>query len=67
MKRANIKIKGNVQMAGFQTFIENKADSVNVTGFAENVEDGSVKVICEGEEEGINKLINSIKESPPSF
>ena len=67
MKRANIGIKGNVQMAGFRTFINNIADSLNVTGFAENVEDGSVKVICEGEEEGINKLINSIKEKTPSF
>ncbi len=67
MKRANIRIKGNVQMAGFRTFIENIADSLNVTGFAENPEDGSVTVVCKGEEEGIKKLINSIKESPPSF
>ncbi len=67
MKRANIGIKGNVQMAGFRTFIKNIADSLNVTGFAENVEDGSVKVVCEGKEEGINELINSIKEKTPSF
>jgi len=67
MRRANIGIKGNVQMAGFRTFINNIADSLNVTGFAENVEDGSVKVICEGEEEGIKELINSIKEKTPSF
>ncbi|HJH26697.1 MAG TPA: hypothetical protein C5S37_07980 [Methanophagales archaeon] len=67
MRRANIKVKGNVQMAGFRTFIENTADSVNVKGFAENLDDGSVKVVCEGEEEGINELINSIKEKTPSF
>ena len=68
MKRANIGIKGNVQMAGFRTFIKNKADSLNVKGFAENLEDGSsVKVVCEGEEEGITRLINSIKENTPSF
>jgi acylphosphatase len=67
MRRANIGIKGNVQMAGFRTFIKNIADSVNVKGFAENVEDGSVKVVCEGEEEGINELINSITENIPSF
>ncbi|MCD6455841.1 MAG: acylphosphatase [Methanophagales archaeon] len=30
-------------------------------GFAENPEDGSVKVVCVCEEEGINELINSIK------
>ena len=67
MKRANIGIKGNVQMAGFRTFIENIAYSLNVTGFAENLEDGSVKVVCEGEEERITRLINSIKEKTPSF
>ena len=67
MRRANIGIKGNVQMAGFRTFIKNIADSLNVTGFAENQEDGSVKVVCEGKEEGINELINSIKEKTPSF
>ena len=54
-------------MAGFRTFIKNAADSLNVKGFAENLEDGSVGVICEGEEERINALINSIKENPPSF
>jgi len=33
MKRAEIRIRGNVQMAGFRTFIKNVADSLNVTGF----------------------------------
>ena len=67
MKRANVRIRGNVQMAGFRTFINDLADSLNVKGFAENREDGSVKVVCEGEEEGIKELINSIKEKTPSF
>ncbi len=62
LKRANISIKGNVQMAGFRTFIGNIADSLTVTGFAENQEDGSVKVVCEGEEEKIKELIKAIKE-----
>jgi len=34
----------------FRTFIKNTADSFNVKGFAENLEDGSVRVVCEGEE-----------------
>ncbi|RJS77295.1 hypothetical protein CW713_10435 [Methanophagales archaeon] len=67
MKRANVRIRRNVQMAGFRTFIKNIADSLNVNGFAENVEDGSVRVVCEGEEDAIEGLINSVKESSPSF
>jgi len=54
-------------MAGFRTFIKNVAESLNVTGFAENQGDGSVKVVCEGEEDAIAGLINSVKENPPSF
>ena len=67
MKRADIRIRGEVQMAGFRTFIKNTADSLNLKGFAENVEDGSVRLVCEGEEEGISELINLIKKSSPSF
>ncbi|MCW3129560.1 MAG: acylphosphatase [Methanophagales archaeon] len=59
MKRADVRIRGNVQMAGFRTFIKNIADSLNVKGFAENVEDGSVRVVCESEEDAIEGLINS--------
>jgi acylphosphatase len=50
-------IKGDVQMAGFRTFIKNAADSLNVKGFADNLEDGSVKVVCEGKEEGIKEFV----------
>ena len=67
LKRASIRIKGDVQMAGFRTFIKNTADSLNVNGFAENLEDGSVRVVCEGEGEAIEGLINSVKQNSPSF
>jgi acylphosphatase len=36
MKRAGIKIRGDVQMAGFRTYIKTVADSLIVTGFAES-------------------------------
>jgi len=67
IKRANIRIKGDVQMAGFRTFIKNTADSLNVKGFTDNLKDGSVRVVCEGEEGAIEGLINAIKENSPSF
>ena len=67
MKKASLRIRGNVQMAGFRTFIKTVADSLNVNGFAENEEDGNVKVVCEGEGEAIERLINSVKQNSPSF
>ena len=36
MKRASLRIRGDVQMAGFRTFIKDIADSLIVTGFAES-------------------------------
>ncbi len=66
-KRGSLRISGNVQMAGFRTFIKNVADSLNVNGFAENDKDGSVKVVCEGEWEAIERLVNAIKQNSPSF
>jgi len=67
MKRANIQIKGNVQMAGFRTFIKNTADSLSVTGFADNLPDGSVNIVCEGREEAMGEFVDSIKQNLPSF
>ncbi|MBU3966586.1 MAG: acylphosphatase [Euryarchaeota archaeon] len=67
LKRATIFVSGDVQMAGFRTFVKNLADSLGVKGYAENLPDGRVRIVCEGEEEKILKLENSLKETPPPF
>ena len=67
LKRANIFVSGNVQMAGFRGFVKNLADSLEIKGYAENLPDGRVQIVCEGEEESILKLKTSLKENPPPF
>ncbi len=67
LKRANIFVSGNVRMAGFRTFVKNLADSLDIRGYAENLPDGRVKIVCEGEEEGIAELVNSIKTKAPAL
>jgi len=67
MKRANIIAKGKVQKVGYRDFVQDNARELGITGYVENLEDGNVKVVCEGEEEGITGLISSVKENPPSF
>ncbi len=61
LKRATIFVSGDVQMAGFRTFVKNIADSRDVKGYAENLSDGRVKIVCEGEEVEIAELANAIK------
>lgn len=67
LKRANIFVSGNVRMAGFRTFVKNLADSLDIRGYAENLSDGRVKIVCEGEEEHIEELVSAIKTKAPEL
>ncbi|OEU64307.1 MAG: hypothetical protein BA870_08015 [Desulfuromonadales bacterium C00003094] len=67
MIRADIIVTGDVQMVGFRTFIKNIADSLNIKGYAKNLDDGSVNIVCESEKNNIEKLINELREKTPSF
>ena len=67
MIRADITVTGSVQMVGFRTFIKNIADSLNIKGYAKNLDDGSVIIVCESEKNDIEELINEIRKKTPSF
>ncbi len=67
LKRAIIFVSGDVHMAGFRTFVKNIADSLDVKGYAENLPDGRVKIVCEGEGRGIAELANVIKTKAPAL
>ncbi|ODS36879.1 MAG: hypothetical protein A7316_02240 [Candidatus Altiarchaeales archaeon WOR_SM1_86-2] len=67
MERARIIVKGEVQKVGFRSSIVEQMKSVKLKGYAENLPDGMVEVVCEGEKEKIEELINRIKETPPHF
>ena len=67
MIRADIIVTGSVQMVGFRTFIKNIADSLNIKGYAKNLDDGSVIIVCESEKNDIEELINEIRKKTPSF
>ena len=49
-KRAIIIAKGEVQKVGYRDFVQDSARELGIAGFVENLEDGNVKIICEGEE-----------------
>jgi len=60
MKRFEIIAKGKVQKVGYRDYVEEVARSLGIVGFVENLKDGSVKIVCEGEEEMIKKFIQEI-------
>ena len=57
MKRAVIIAKGRVQKVGYRDFIQDSAREQGITGYVENLEDGNVKVVCEGKAAEINEFI----------
>jgi acylphosphatase len=60
IKRADVIIYGRVQKAGFRDFIDEIAFNLNLNGYVKNLKDGTVQVICEGEESSIKKLLEKI-------
>ena len=61
MKRANIIAKGKVQKVGYRDFVQDSARELGITGDVENLEDGDVKIVCEGEEPKIDEFIRDIR------
>jgi acylphosphatase len=56
-QRARIIVKGIVQGVFFRDNTRRKAQEFHVRGVVRNKPDGSVEIVCEGEEEALRKLI----------
>jgi len=63
--RAHLFISGWVQGVFFRANTRDKALRYGVKGWVRNLPDGRVEVICEGEREDIQRLIEWCKKGPP--
>ena len=61
MIRATITITGDVQEAGYRVIVRDTARKLGLVGFAENMPDGTVKVVCEGEKKVVEGFVQTIK------
>ncbi len=59
-RRAEIIIHGTVQRAGYRDFIDECAFNLDLKGSVRNLKDGTVKVVCEGEEKNIQEFLKQI-------
>jgi acylphosphatase len=60
MKRFEIIVKGIVQKVGYRDYAEEVARRLGIVGFVENVKDGTVRIVCETDEETVKKFIHEI-------
>ena len=60
-KRVVLRAVGKVQKVGYRDFVQDSARELGVVGTVENMRDGSVQIVCEGEEATIGKFQKAIK------
>lgn len=58
--KAEITVKGAVQKVGYRDYVQEIARSLNVKGYVENQRDGSVRIVCEVDEDALEKFIEQI-------
>lgn len=63
-KTAEILVFGRVQAVGYRLFAKRCAADFNVTGFAQNLSDGTVKVVASGDEASLALFIEKLQEGP---
>lgn len=66
-KRIVLKISGRVQGVFFRESVRQKAEELNLAGWVRNEPDGAVKIVVEGEEINLQKLISWIQNSGPEY
>ncbi|MGQ9680659.1 MAG: acylphosphatase, partial [Candidatus Bathyarchaeia archaeon] len=60
MIRARILVHGDVQKVGFRDFVQKVARGLGVKGYVENLEDGTVLIVCEADEAVLEDFIGAI-------
>ncbi len=64
MKHINITLFGQVQGVFFRVGIKELADKLGVKGFIKNLEDGSLYIEAEGNEESLDQFVFWCKKGP---
>lgn len=65
MKRLEAVVSGRVQGVSFRYYTQRKAIELGVVGWVRNETNGNVRLVAEGSEEGLQGLLEFIKEGPP--
>ena len=55
-------VTGQVQGVGYRRFVQRQAESLRLSGYTENLSDGRVEVIAEGEKTNLEQLLHWLKK-----
>ena len=57
-------VRGEVQGVGYRYFAQLAATSLNLTGYAQNLDDGSVEVYAAGTPDALNEFAGVLRRGP---
>ncbi len=57
-------VTGMVQGVFFRATVKDHASSFSLTGYAKNLDDGSVEIVAQGSKEDLEKFLQKVKENP---
>ncbi len=60
MRRVIAHVSGKVQRNGYRSAVSIRAREFNLTGYVMNLADGRVKIVAEGEEDGLQEFCESL-------
>ena len=64
--RAEIIVQGMVQGVGYRFFVSRQANMYKLNGYVQNLPDGNVKVVVEGDHGLIEDFIDELRIGPRS-
>jgi acylphosphatase len=64
MKAVDVQIAGRVQGVGFRAFTKKNAAMLGVKGYVENMVDGKVHAVLEGDDHQVDKLLEILRHGP---
>ncbi len=66
IKRIHILYSGKVQGVGFRYTARSVASQLGLAGWAKNLRDGNVEVVCEGEESKLKRFLDEMSKEFPN-
>ena len=58
------RVRGRVQGVGFRYFVEHAANSLGLTGWVRNLDDGDVEVYAAGNDAQLSELAGLLRKGP---
>ncbi|MDV6375182.1 acylphosphatase [Deinococcus arenicola] len=63
--RLTALVVGQVQGVGYRLYVQRHARDLKLQGYAENLTDGRVEVVAEGDQPDLDRLLHWLRRGPP--